>query len=101
MTVRSDTHNVSKDTDFRNLKTRDQVFQLVLKGLGIKDISKQVQLSEKGVKYHLTHIYRHYEVKNKIELIMLSIEKPEILNDSPCRKQGKCPLVSSLKSEGN
>lgn len=54
-----------------NLSPReDQILKLMLSGKQLKEISNELQIHERTVKYHLATIYKFYNVKNKSELFL-------------------------------
>ena len=50
-----------------------EVAELVSKGLSNKEAANQLFLTEKGVKFHLTNIYKKMNVKSRAQLIVASL----------------------------
>jgi len=52
--------------------TKDQlsVTELVFHGLSNKEIGNILQITEKGVKWHLTNVYKKAQVSNRVNLIL-------------------------------
>ena len=44
------------------------ILEMLIKGLGNKEISKTVNLSEQGVKYHLGRLFKRFDSTNRTEL---------------------------------
>lgn len=47
---------------------QQEVLELVLRGLSNKEVASLLFITEQGVKWHLTNIYRNERVKNRREL---------------------------------
>jgi DNA-binding NarL/FixJ family response regulator len=45
------------------------IFQLILDGYSNKEIARQLSVSERTVKYHLTHIFNKFRVSGRMELV--------------------------------
>ena len=68
--------NISFLTDLGKLTPREsQIAGLLMKGRTYKMIAKELYLSENTVKTHVKNIYSKLQVKSKVELISLMINK--------------------------
>lgn len=102
MDVRTDRDKMPKNKGKGN-RTQNQVKDLVLRGHSIKEMASKINCSEQCVKHHLTILYKEYKVDRMPKLmIKLAEEKRDkSLISSSNDLQVKCPLVESLKKEGN
>lgn len=57
-------------------KLRIETIIPILKGLELKDVSNELNIPIKTLKYRLTQIYKYYGVKNRLELMALYIKIP-------------------------
>lgn len=51
-----------------------KVAALVIKGMTNAKAAKQLKLSEKTVKFHLTKIYKNLKIKSRSQLILWSLK---------------------------
>jgi DNA-binding CsgD family transcriptional regulator len=63
--------------------TQDYIYKCLLTGKSTKDISEDLQLPEKSIKWYLTELYKERGVKSKYELIAKHVVIPEELQDVP------------------
>ena len=57
--------------DSKNISEREfDVVHMVAKGLSNKEVANQLFVTEKTVKFHLTNIYRKFQVKSRAQLIV-------------------------------
>jgi len=57
------------------LTTREsEVLELILEGLTTNEIADKIYLSHQGVKAHLTNLFRKFEVKNRAQLILKTLD---------------------------
>src|SRR5271166_5389862 len=55
----------------KGLSNREsEVAELVTKGMSNKEVANQLFVTEKTVKFHLTHIYKKMNVKSRAQLIV-------------------------------
>jgi len=51
-----------------------EVLELILEGLTTNEIADKIYLSHQGVKAHLTNLFRKFEVKNRVQLILAALD---------------------------
>lgn len=60
---------------YSRLTTREsEVLELILEGLTTNEIADKIYLSHQGVKAHLTNLFRKFEVKNRVQLILCALD---------------------------
>ena len=59
----------------RLTKREAEVLGKVLEGLSTHEISERIYLSHQGVKAHLTNLFRKFEVKNRVQLILKTLDE--------------------------
>ncbi|HWE61098.1 MAG TPA: helix-turn-helix transcriptional regulator [Chloroflexota bacterium] len=70
------------------LSTREQeVVQLVVAGLRNKEIAARLGISEKTVKYHLTHVFEKLGVESRIEVVLQLVEPAFALSQREHRQR--------------
>ena len=61
---------------YTNLTTSEKgIVSYLLLGYSNDKIAKELNISSKGVKFHLTNIYKKYNVKSRLELVVLLNQK--------------------------
>lgn len=77
----------------RGLSNREaQVACLVCKGLSNNAVAKELFVTEKTVKFHLTNIYKKIKVKSRAELIVWSLPHLGFVERSD-HEENELPLV--------
>jgi two-component system, NarL family, nitrate/nitrite response regulator NarL len=77
-TLRSLTALVEQSTQLqtRNLSGQQQkIVEAIVAGCSNREIAKELSVSERTVKYHLTHIFNTFGVSGRMELARLSLKK--------------------------
>lgn len=82
-------NKLEKYYDERHLSDREiEVACLIVKGLSNKEAASCLNVTEKTIKFHLTHIYKKMKVKSRAQLTALSFPymeqappPPEILSE--------------------
>jgi DNA-binding NarL/FixJ family response regulator len=59
----------------RLTKREAEVLGKVLEGLSTHEIAERIYLSHQGVKAHLTNLFRKFEVKNRVQLILKALDE--------------------------
>lgn len=60
---------------FSRLTNREsEVLELILQGMTTNEIADRIFLSHQGVKAHLTNLFRKFEVKNRAQLIIRTLD---------------------------
>jgi len=59
----------------RLTKREAEVLGKVLEGLSTHEIAESIYLSHQGVKAHLTNLFRKFEVKNRVQLILKALDE--------------------------
>lgn len=59
----------------RLTKREAEVLSKVLEGLSTHEIAEKIYLSHQGVKAHLTNLFRKFEVKNRVQLILKALDE--------------------------
>lgn len=78
------------------MRTKEQVLDLILEGLSIKEIADKACITEGGVKYHIGNLLKEYNCQNRTKLIIkLKEQKPKSLDLSIENNQIDCPIVKS------
>ena len=54
----------------------EQILSLLSRGLSNKEIAFDLKLSEKTVKYYLTHVLRKLHVRNRVEAALFASQRP-------------------------
>lgn len=57
-------------------ETRLKTLAMILEGKDYHHMAMELGISVKGVKFRLTHLYKYYGVKNRIELMAMYIKPP-------------------------
>ena len=61
---------------FSRLTAREsEVLELILEGMTTNEIAEKIYLSHQGVKAHLTNLFRKFEVKNRVQLILSALDQ--------------------------
>ena len=47
---------------------KNKIVDLLLKGMSNREIAKVMKLAEKTIKWHLTLVYKHHNVKSRMQL---------------------------------
>ena len=67
-----------------HLTTRQlQVLRLVTTGLPNREIGRQLGVSEACVKFHLTSLFRHYGVDNRVSVVVRAIAEGLVTTHDP------------------
>tara|TARA_B100000795_G_scaffold253967_3_gene224515 strand:+ start:5127 stop:7211 length:2085 start_codon:yes stop_codon:yes gene_type:complete len=72
-------HTSKAKPSAKTKKTRDTIFEHYKKTLSIKEISKEMGLSEQSVEGHILYIYEHYDADIMMEYFDLTEEKEEAI----------------------
>ena len=64
----------------RLTKREAEVLGKVLEGLSTHEIAERIYLSHQGVKAHLTNLFRKFEVKNRVQLILKALDEISPVN---------------------
>ncbi len=59
----------------RLTKRETEVLAKVLEGLSTDEIAEKMYLSHQGVKAHLTNLFRKFEVKNRVQLVLCALDE--------------------------
>lgn len=86
-------------------KREKPIVRLVMEGMTTKEIANELGVTEKAIKYHLTHIFEKFEVKSKIQLILTlsGLARPqkkrlgEALYTTPTEPAMQCPVIELRK----
>jgi ATP-dependent DNA helicase RecQ len=78
-------------------KTRDAIFEHYKKELSIKEISKEMGLTERSVEGHILYIYEHYDADIMMDYFDLTEEKEEAIAKA-IKKVGK-EYLKPIKEE--
>jgi DNA-binding NarL/FixJ family response regulator len=69
-------HNPSRKDTYEGLTQRElQILSMLARGMAAKEIARQVHISEKTVRNHLSHIYSKLGIFDRSQLIIWAIKK--------------------------
>lgn len=84
------------------MRTKDQVLDLILQGLSNKEISDIACISIHAVKYHISNLFKKYQVQNRTKLIIaVKEQRAKSLDLSINKDQVQCPVVKSYLEVSN
>src|SRR5271154_5936153 len=74
-------------------KREEEVMRLVAEGLGNREISELLALSEHTVKNYLFHIFDKLGISNRVELVLYAVTNPK--ESEPAPSQHQKPLATA------